>query len=237
MIHGSYSLPRVLPGDFVTSQYPISHVTFNVEEEMMNNKIITEELIKQTISFHGHWCPGLALGIRAAEWALNEMGKGLDEEIVAVAETDMCSVDALQCLTGCTFGKGNLIHKDYGKNAFTFYRRQDGKVARLVARHFIYADSGPTLGRLHAKKLEQGLSGEEKKTWQETRAAVSKRIMESDLVDLFEIKTPADPVRKIARILAPMQCESCGETVMETHTRHFGGRLLCIPCFEAREKR
>jgi formylmethanofuran dehydrogenase subunit E len=165
------------------------------------------------------------------------MGRAPDEEIVTVAETDMCGVDAVQYLVGCTFGKGNLIHKDYGKNAFTFYRRKDGKAARLVVRPGIYGDTGATMGKLHRKMLEQGLTEEEEQVWRETRAAVSKRIMESELTGLFEFKTPVDHVPKMARILAPMVCESCGETVMETRTRHFGGQLLCIPCFEAREKR
>jgi len=146
-------------------------------------------------------------------------------------------VDAIQYLVGCTLGKGNLIHKDYGKNAFTFYRRQDGKSARLVARPDIYADSGPTMGKLHRKMLDQGLNHEEQQVWRETRAAVSKRIMESELNELFDIKPAIDPVPEMARILAPMVCESCGETVMETRARHFGGQLLCIPCFKAREKR
>jgi len=203
----------------------------------MSSEIITQEMIEQTISFHGHWCPGLAIGIRAAEWALQEMGKATDEEIVAVVETDMCAVDAIQYLTCCTLGKGNLIHKDYGKNAFTFYRRRDGKAARLVARPAIYGDTGPTLAGLNTKMLDQGLSEEEGERWQKTRAAISKRIMEADLVDLFEIKTPVDPVPNMVRILAPMVCESCGETVMETRILHFGGQLLCIPCFEARESR
>jgi formylmethanofuran dehydrogenase subunit E len=203
----------------------------------MSKAIITQEIIQQTISFHGHWCPGLAIGIRAAEWALQEIGKATDEEIVAVVETDMCAIDAIQYLTGCTLGKGNLIHKDYGKNAFTFYRRRDGKAARLVARPDLYEDAGPTLARLNTKMLDQGLSEEEGKLWQKTRAAISKRIMEADLMDLFEIKRPVDPVPKMARILAPMVCESCGETVMESRTRHLGGQLLCIPCFESRERR
>jgi formylmethanofuran dehydrogenase subunit E len=203
----------------------------------MSSEIITQEIIQQTISFHGHWCPGLAMGIRAAEWALQEIGKATDEEIVAVVETDMCAVDAIQYLTCCTLGKGNLIHKDYGKNAFTFYRRRDGKAARLVARPAIYGNTGPTLAKLNTKMLDQGLNEEEGKLWQKTRAAISKRIMEADLMDLFEIKRPVDPVPKMARILAPMVCESCGETVMETRTRHFGGQLLCIPCFESRERR
>ena len=203
----------------------------------MRHETISRELIQETTNFHGHWCPGLAIGIRVAEWALREMGKAPDEEIVAVVETDMCGVDAVQYLTGCTFGKGNLIHKDYGKNAFTFYRRQDGKAVRLVARPDIYGDAAAKLGKLHRKMLEEGLNEEEEKTWHETRAAISKSIMESELGDLFEMKTPVDPVPKKARILAPMECESCGETIMETRARNFGGQLLCIPCFETEEKR
>jgi formylmethanofuran dehydrogenase subunit E len=203
----------------------------------MSAVTITEELIQQTTRFHGHWCPGLAIGIRAAQWALQEMGKAPDEEIVAVVETDMCGVDAVQYLTGCTFGKGNLIYKDYGKNAFTFYRRQDGKAARLVVRPGIYGNTGAILGKLHRKMLEDGLSQEEEKVWLETRAAIAKHIMESELTDLFEIKTPLAPAPKRARILSNLICEACGETVMESRIRHFGGQLLCIPCFDVRENR
>ena len=63
----------------------------------------------------------MASGICAAEWDLTELcARSRDEELVAVVETDMSGVDAIQFLTGCTFGKGNLIHKDYGKNAFSY---------------------------------------------------------------------------------------------------------------------
>ena len=194
-------------------------------------------LVKQATDFHGHWCPGLAIGIRAAEWALKEMGKTPDEEIVAVVETDMCGVDAIQSLTGCTFGKGNLIHKDYGKSAFTFYRRQDGKAARLVARPDLYGEARVTLGRLHKKMQGEGLTEEEEKVWHETREAIAKRIMESELEALFKIEQPVDPAPKNARIVSSLICESCGESVMETRTRRFQEQMLCIPCFETMEKR
>ena len=203
----------------------------------MSTVQIDERQIKETTNFHGHWCPGLAIGIRAAEWALKEMGKSPDEEIVAVVETDMCGVDAIQYLTGCTFGKGNLIHKDFGKNAFTFYRRRDGKAMRLVLRPTIYGDSGPLMRKLHHKMQAEGLSKEEEKTWQETRTKISKRIMDSDMAEVFEFKAAEGPAPKKARILASLTCESCGEPVMETRTRRFNDQVLCIPCFEALEKR
>jgi formylmethanofuran dehydrogenase subunit E len=198
---------------------------------------ISPELIEETIRFHGHWCPGLAIGVRAAEWALAEMGKAGDEDIVAVVETDMCAVDAVQYLTGCTFGKGNLIHCDHGKNAFTFYRRKDGKSARLVVRPGTHGDAQQTLGRLHAKMQREGLSPEEETTWQEVRAMISKRTMDLDLAALFDVKAPTGPPPTKARILASLVCEDCGEPVMESRTRRFRERTLCIPCFDKLERR
>ncbi len=35
--------------------------------------------------------------------------RAVDEEIVAVVETDACFSDAVQVMTGCTFGKGDFI--------------------------------------------------------------------------------------------------------------------------------
>jgi len=84
------------------------------------------QTIDGVIRIHGHVCP-VAMGIRAGEVALAEIGPHSgDEEVVAIVETDMCGVDAIHFLTGCTFGKGNLIHPDFGKNAYTFVRRSDG---------------------------------------------------------------------------------------------------------------
>ena len=53
---------------------------------------------------------------------------------MCIAETDACGVDAIQALLSCTVGKGNLIFNLQGKNAFSFYRRSDGKSFRLVLR-------------------------------------------------------------------------------------------------------
>jgi formylmethanofuran dehydrogenase subunit E len=198
---------------------------------------ISKELIDKTIAFHGHSCPGLTIGIRAAELALREIGKAPDEEIVAVVETDMCGVDAIQYLTGCTYGKGNLIHKDYGKNAFTFYRRRDNKGLRFVTRRDVFGDAGPALKELNRKVQEEGLTKDEEKTWREIREKISKRLMESDLPEIFEIKETVGPVPKKARMVASLVCESCGEPVMETRTRRFHDKVLCIPCFDASEKR
>jgi formylmethanofuran dehydrogenase subunit E len=111
----------------------ISYTHCNKETRHIKEKAMKPEELAAVVQFHGHFCPGLAIGVRAAELALHEIGPhAADEEVVAIVETDMCGVGAIQFMTGCTFGKGNLIHLDYGKNAFTFIRPSDGKALRLV---------------------------------------------------------------------------------------------------------
>jgi len=83
----------------------------------------------ECVRFHGHACPGLATGYRVATAAMRTLGvsRPNDEELVCIAETDACGVDAVQVVTGCTAGKGNLIIEDYGKHAFSFFSRIVGR--------------------------------------------------------------------------------------------------------------
>ena len=201
----------------------------------MNSIKISEELIRKTIDFHGHSCPGLAIGIRASEVALAEVGRSSDEEVVAVVENDNCAVDAIQFLISCTYGKGNLIHLDYGKLAFGFYRRSDGKAIRLVGKPGIFETRNGEFMRLRKTKMMRNLTGEEEDLLKTATAVRVKQIMEADPEDLFRMTSTQGPVPKKAQILETMICEDCGEPTMESRTRRFLGRTLCIPCFEAQE--
>jgi formylmethanofuran dehydrogenase subunit E len=198
----------------------------------LENQNLSADQVRQTKAFHGHWCQGLAVGIRAAEWALREMGRAADEEIVAVVETDMCGVDAIQFLTGCTLGKGNLIHRDWGKNAFSFYRRRDGKAARLVARPEIFGEERHLL-RGYIDKMQQGVLTEaEERTWEHLREEVSRRIMEAEFSSLFEVKLPSYPEPAKASILNSLTCCRCGEQVLKSRQIECRGEIYCIPCFQ-----
>ncbi len=198
---------------------------------------ISQELIKATIAFHGHSCPGLAIGIRAAELAMDRFGRSVDEEIVAVVETDMCAVDAIQFLLGCTFGKGNLIHLDYGKSAFTFHSRKKEKSIRMVAKPNAIGDPDDELIVLRTKKLKEELTPEEQERLKEAMGERTKLVMEADLDKLFDVKPSHSPIPRSARILESLICLECGEATMESRTRRLFGKTLCTSCFEALEKR
>src|SRR5210317_567836 len=89
---------------------------------------------QEVVKFHGHACPGLAFGFRVTKLALRELGidRSSDEELVAVVENNSCAVDAIQAMAGCTFGKGNLIFKDHGKQVYTFIKRSSGESVRVA---------------------------------------------------------------------------------------------------------
>lgn len=194
--------------------------------------------IEGTQRFHGHMCPGLAIGMRVAEIALREIGPhSADEEVVAIVETDMCGVDAIQYLTGCTFGKGNLIHLDYGKNAFTFIRRSDGKAVRIVVRPNATDEPDAEHSALFAKVLGGEATPEEHARFQALHSQRAYRVLDLPEATLFDVR-PVEPViPKRASIHRSLPCAVCGEMTMETRTRNFGGQVLCLPCFEAAERR
>jgi len=93
-----------------------------------------EQNYAAVVAFHGHSCPGAALGLRVAEAAITRLGRhGEDNELVAVTAVADCSADAIQLLTGCTLGRKNLRIEDTGIKAFTF-RRGDGAEVRIRGR-------------------------------------------------------------------------------------------------------
>jgi len=203
----------------------------------MKQKSIRPELIKATIDFHGHSCPGLAIGIRVSEVVMDRFERSMDEEIVAVVETDMCAIDAIQFLTGCTFGKGNLIHLDHGKSAFTFHSRKKGESIRIVTRSNAVSNPDDGLISLRKKEAREKLTHEEQERLKKAIDNRTKKIMESDLDKLFEVKPVPSHLPRKARILESIVCQECGEATMESRTRRLFGQTLCIPCFNAAEKR
>ncbi len=165
---------------------------------------VDEQTVSRVAEFHGHMCPGLAMGIRAAEVALAEVGPHAgDEEVVAIVETDMCGVDAVQYLTGCTFGKGNLVHRDYGKTVFTFLRRSDGRAVRVSLRP---GGFGPD----------------------------SESLLQRPVEELYDVQEVDVELPAPARVFTSVCCASCGEPTMETRVRRLSGEQLCQPCFEQR---
>lgn len=185
------------------------------------------------VKFHGHSCPGLALGYRVAIAALKELqmdGMSEDEEIVAIVENDSCAVDAVQVVTGCTFGKGNLIFRDYGKQAYTFIKRPSGDAVRISIDFQPLAES--VIDKEMWRRYSEGdRSREVIESVHNRKTKKIQSILNSPDTELLNIKRVRLEPPPEAEIYTSLRCEMCGEKVAEPKARIKSGKTLCIPCF------
>ena len=164
---------------------------------------------EEIVSFHGHECPGLAIGYRMAIAAIDGLKsiRSEDEELVAIVENDACGVDALQCVTGCTFGKGNLLFRDYGKQVYTVYSRNTRNGVRVL---------------FHGNGITDEM--------RQDRMAFKNSILSAPAESILSVQHVSVPEPETAKIRKSVSCSICGEDVMETRTREVGGESVCIPC-------
>lgn len=196
-----------------------------------------EDDFQVVVAFHGHLCLDIALGYRVAKAAMRALAceRPKDEELVAVVENDSCSVDAVQAVTGCTFGKGNLVYHPYGKAAYTFYDRRTGRAVRLYCHFWQAFDTGE--GRDFMGLMNRALSGEatsgDLDRFQTTMRETSHRILDLPEDRLFTLTTVNAPPPASARLFASAACDRCGEWTMQTRLVSAGGKRLCPPCHDA----
>jgi formylmethanofuran dehydrogenase subunit E len=167
------------------------------------------KLMEKAVRFHGHICPGLTIGVLASKYILEH---GFDyspnEELVAVVENDNCSVDALQAILGTTYGKGNLVHKDYGKMNYYFYDRRIKKGIRLALK---------------------SLEFENKKLNRDEKIQLLLNSKPEEIFNIYEIEfNPPE----LAVVEQSISCEVCGEPTMSSRIMMYNGSEMCIPCYK-----
>lgn len=184
--------------------------------------------LKKAVQFHGHMCPGLAMGYRVAKYVKEHYPRSEDEELVAIVENSSCSVDAIQDMLSCTSGKGNLIFRDYGKQAFTFYSRDKGKAMRI----YVKGDFFEGMDDVRRKYFQGKLNPEEKKEFEALREKIIDMILTAPDDEVLSVKEVDIPAPAKARIYPSLKCQQCGEAFMEILGRTAGGKVLCKECFE-----
>jgi formylmethanofuran dehydrogenase subunit E len=169
------------------------------------NKVLWEKCVE----FHGHECPGLAIGFRACEIAKEKMDLKFspDEELLCISENEACGVDAVQYITGCTLGKGNLVYRDTGKMAFSFFSRRTGESLRVVLKRW---NNSNEMTR-------------EERQW---------HILKAPWNEVFEVKTPHYGLPEKAKLFNTIVCDKCNEGAPEHKIRISEGKHFCLDCFK-----
>lgn len=163
-------------------------------------------LYERAGELHGHLCPGLATGVRAAYEArrllgIETPGRGL----YCIAESRACYIDGIQAVFGATLGNGNIEIRPRGKAAFNFYDRDTGRSVRLIS----IAD---TAGMTREAAIDYILTA----PFEAVLAQTAARLAPPDA---------AAPPRR-----ARGRCSRCGEECDQAYLTLVGGALVCPDC-------
>ena len=198
-----------------------------------NNKL--EELLILSGTLHGHYCPGLSMGIICSVYAVNQINQFSDgmEDIIAIIEINSCFADSIQYITGCTIGNNSLIFKDYGKTAFSLVKR-DGTGLRLsvkqsyrekMTKHFPEFQkyfNKVVIEKNREKKLLQDFKKNAKK--------VSFKLLNWNINDIFKIEKIKINIPDYAPIRESVVCSKCGETIMKEKEVKEQDKIYCKKC-------
>ena len=163
------------------------------------------------VAFHGHECGGMAIGYKASLFAMELLNLEFsdDEQVVCISENDACGVDAIQVMLGCSIGKGNLLFRMRGKQAFSFYNRKTGKAVRLVL-----------------KPKPEGMTREESFAYYQACKPE----------EMFDVKEATIQVPEKARLFDSYTCDCCGETTGANWIRLAGDKKLCLDCYQSYDR-
>ena len=164
-----------------------------------------QELWKKAVDFHGHQCPGIAIGVRASQEAIKALNLQFskDEKVFCISENKGCPVDGIQVVFGCSPGKGNLIFRNSGKQAFSFFNRNTGESIRLVLKD---------LPEMERDELESFI------------------LNEKDASKIFEFKKPHYGLPEKTDVFENCVCEVCHEKTSEHLVRLKDGKKICLDC-------
>lgn len=177
------------------------------------------ELCQQTAARHSHLCPRQVLGVRiglAGAEALGIEGPNRKKKLLVFVETDGCFVDGVEVATGCSIGHRTLRVVDYGKIAATFVDIYTEKAVRVTPALDVRERA-----RIYAPEERRGY-------FAQLRAY---QIMPAeDLLTIQAIRLETPVQRIISRPGVRVNCDFCGEEIINEREIHQGDLSLCLAC-------
>jgi formylmethanofuran dehydrogenase subunit E len=168
---------------------------------------------------HNHLCPRQILGVRlglAGSAALGLEPPIKDKRLLVISETDGCFVDGVTAAIGCTVGHRTLRVEDYGKAAATFVDTHSGRAVRVAPvvdirqRAYAYA---PGESRHYFAQMQ------------------AYQVMpEAEMFSFTEVQLTTSIEAIISRPGLRVQCDVCGEEIMNEREVHREGLTLCRAC-------
>jgi formylmethanofuran dehydrogenase subunit E len=178
-----------------------------------------QPLLEKSARDHSHLCPRQILGVRLGLCGL----KALDFEappakkrLLVILETDGCFADGVTAATDCTVGHRTLRVEDYGKTAAVFVDTLTGQAVRVAPaldvreKACLYAPDEP---RHYFAQMQ------------------AYQVMpEAEMFTITPVVLNTSIESIVSRPGLRVNCELCGEEIMNEREVNRGGQVLCRAC-------
>jgi len=178
-----------------------------------------QPLLEKSSRDHSHLCPRQILGVRMGLCGLKALGLSANQgskRLLVITETDGCFADGLTAATNCTVGHRTLRVEDYGKTAATFVDTQTGLAIRVAPaldireRAYQYTPDDP---RHYFAQMQ------------------AYQIMpDEEMFTVTEVHLVASIAEIVSRPGMRVNCDVCGEEIMNEREVHKNGQVLCKAC-------
>jgi len=158
---------------------------------------------------------GVRLGLAGAE-ALGIDVPQKKKRLLTIVETDGCFADGVEVATGCSVGHRTLRVEDYGKIAATFIDTKTGEAVR-VAPHLDVRQKAYEYAPHQEKRYFAQLDGYQVMPIEE-------------LVFIEEVQLTTPIVEIVSRAGVRVNCEICGEEIINEREVCRDDRMLCKAC-------
>lgn len=182
--------------------------------------MIDKEMVELAVRLHGHLAPGLALGLRMSQIAMDRLGVSRgNKKLIGISETSRCLADAMQVYTGCTLGHGNAFIEDYGKLAMTIADTKTGRGIRVSLKNNA-CDLSPLMEQWMMRQGRLNRAQEEELGFQ---------LMEMDerYLSVQDVEINKAQNFESTRIV---ECLQCGDLVPEALSELIDGNIICRVC-------
>ena len=178
-----------------------------------------QSLLELSSRDHAHLCPRQILGVRIGLAGMKALGfhePPTKKQMLVISETDGCFVDGVIAATGCTVGHRTLRVEDYGKVAATFVDTVTGRAVRVVPaldvreKAYAYAPDEP---RHYFAQMQ------------------AYQVMPDDeMLNIQEVMLNVSLERILSRPGVRVNCDLCGEEIMNEREVHQNELTLCPSC-------
>jgi formylmethanofuran dehydrogenase subunit E len=179
-----------------------------------------QPLLEKSMRDHDHLCPRQILGVRIGLAGMKALGFSEPPEkkqLLVITETDGCFVDGVIAATDCTIGHRTLRVEDYGKVAATFVDTQTGVAVRL----------SPVL---NIRERAAAFVPEEPRHYFAQMQAYQS-MPDEDMFAVTEVELATSIQEIISRPGMRVNCDVCGEEIMNEREIHSNGQILCRGCY------